>query len=462
MSKRRTYQAVDIKTLDVPRLLAAVTAAVVVSIDVAKAAFVAAIRTAADGVIRIVRFEHPTETRRFLDLVNELRIRGGVVTVLMEPTGTYGDAVRYQLDLLGIEVRMIQPKRTHDAKAAFDGVPSKHDAKDAVTMSTLHDAGASTKWNSPDQCRRGLRAMFDQYGVHDEQREVLYNRIEALLARHWPEMEEWLSIRKHVSARALLEQFVTPQRIADDAQRARDLLVRASRGGLSRELIAGVVESAQNTLGVPTIAEEETLLRDLALRLQQEIRACEEIEARIEKVVQPNAAIARMRDVVGIMAATAIVTYLGSPANYSYARPFFKAAGLNMRETSSGTEKGAIHITKRGPAIVRQLLYLAALRAINNDPIARSWYCGREAFRSDHKASAVVALMRKLLAGAYHVGKHGVPYDPAKLFDTRRLMLAPVTEGEARRTRPKARTKPRSIARRSSHARGPTTGGAMT
>jgi transposase len=462
MSKRRTYQAVDIKALDVARLLAAVTAAVVVSIDVAKAAFVAAIRTAADGVIRIVRFEHPTETRRFLDLVKQLRARAGVVTVLMEPTGTYGDAVRYQLDLLGIEVRMIQPKRTHDAREVFDGVSSKHDPKDAVTMSRLHEAGASTKWNAPDEARRALRAMFDQFGVHESACEVLYSQIEARLARHWPELEAWLSIRKHTSARALLEQFVTPQRIAQDPTRARELLVRASHSGLSAELIAGVIESAQNTLGVPMITEEETLLRTLVVRLQDEIRACEDIEERIEKMVDGNGPVARMRDVVGIMAATAIVTYLGSPANYSCARALLKAAGLNMREISSGTEQGKIHITKRGPSIVRQLLYMAALRAIANDRVARAWYQGRETFRANHKAAAVVALMRKLLAGAYHVGKHDVAYDATKLFDTRRLTLTPTSEREPRRTRPKRRTQPRSIARGSQRARGAMTGGAST
>lgn len=460
MSRRKTYHAVDIKKLEVPRLLATVTAAVVVSIDVAKAAFVAAIRTAADGVVRIVRFEHPTETRRFLELVKDLRASAGRVTVLMEPTGTYGDAVRYPLDLLGIEVRMIQPKRTHDAREVFDGVSSKHDPKDTVTRSNLHEAGASAKWNSPDEKRRALRAMFDQYGVHDAQREVLNSQIEARLARHWPELEEWLSVRRHDSARALLERFVAPRRVAEDPTAARELLVQASRGALSGELIAGVVDSAGSTLGVPMIAEEETFLRDLLQRLQQEIRACDEIEERIQKAVECDGPIRRMRDAVGLMAAIAIVTYLGSPANYSCARAFLEAAGSNMREISSGTEHGAIHITKRGPAIIRQVLYMAALPAIMNDRVARSWYRGRGVFRSERKIAAVVALMRTLLAGAYHVGKHDGPYDATKLFDTRRSMLTPAAECDGPRARPKPRTRPRCIARRSKHARGVITGGA--
>jgi transposase len=451
---------VGIKRLDVARLVSTITTAVVVSIDVAKAAFVAVIRTTVEEMIRIVRFEHPSETRQFLDLVKALQVRAGQVTVLMEPTGTYGDAIRYQLGLLGVEVRMVQPKRTHDAREVFDGVPSKHDQKDAVTMSMLHEAGASRKWQSPDEQRRALRAMFDQYGVHDGRCESLYNQIEARLAKHWPEFEEWLSVRQHRSGRALLEEFVTPQRVAQDPEQARRVLVRASRSQLSPELIAGVIGSAQDTLGVPMIADEEVLVRDLLVQVRHENAACEQIEERIGRAVEGCGPVNRLRGLMGLTAAAAIWIYLGSPADYPCVRAFLKAAGLNMRESSSGTAQGGIHITKRGPGIVRKLLYLTALRTITNDPIARSWYQARGAFRSERKAAAVVALMRKLLAGAYHMGRHDVPYDAAKLFDTRRLMLAPAAGHAARPARPAKRTAPRSIARSTRRSRGATTGGA--
>lgn len=47
----------------------------------------------------------------------------------MEPTGTYGDGLRALLVSRGVSVFMQSPKRVHDAREVFDGVPSLHDAK---------------------------------------------------------------------------------------------------------------------------------------------------------------------------------------------------------------------------------------------------------------------------------------------------------------------------------------------
>src|SRR5579884_1590243 len=114
MGGRRTYGGIQIKSLDVPRVLSAVTGAVIVALDVAKATFAAAVMLLTGELLRIVRFEHPMDTVTFLDFVEALRSKAGTVTVVMEPTGTYGDALRHQLHLRQFAVAMVQPKRTHD------------------------------------------------------------------------------------------------------------------------------------------------------------------------------------------------------------------------------------------------------------------------------------------------------------------------------------------------------------
>jgi hypothetical protein len=43
----------------------------------------------------------------------------------------------------GVAVFMLSPKRVHDAKEVFDGVPSLHDAKSCVVMAQLHRQGVS-------------------------------------------------------------------------------------------------------------------------------------------------------------------------------------------------------------------------------------------------------------------------------------------------------------------------------
>jgi transposase len=445
--------------LDVPRVLSAVTGAVIVALDVAKATFAAAVMLLTGELLRIVRFEHPMDTVTFLEFVEALRSKAGTVTVVMEPTGTYGDALRHQLHLRQFAVAMVQPKRTHDAMEVFDGVRSAHDNKDAVTLARLHLSGASAEWKPADEQRRSLRALFDRYLIHDAMSEMLFGNIEARLARHWPEFQRWLSVREHFSARALLSTFDSPQAVAARPDDARTLLLRASRNALSPELIEGVIESARSTLGVPMVGNEASILQAYATSLVEQLDARAALETQVEAMLSNDAQYLAMRGTIGPMAAAAIRAYLAPVSQYCCARAFLKGAGLNVREESSGTEKGQIHITKRGPSIVRKLLYMAALRTIRSDAIARAWYLGRNAVNQDRRTAAVVALMRKLLKGLFHVCKHNVPFNSQMLFDTRRLAVElPASKPNAQRI--VRRTKPRSIARGGSRrARGTEQGG---
>ena len=72
--------------------------------------------------------------------------------------------------------------------------------------------------------------------------------------------------------------------------------------------------------------------------------------------------------------------------------------------------------------MARRWLFLATLRWLKADPIARAWYLRKVRTNGGVKLKAVIALMRKLLAALYHVAR-GATYDPYRLFDTRRLQI---------------------------------------
>src|SRR5215472_11707459 len=111
MKRKRSYATVDVEAIDVASFVQLVmVAGCIVAIDVAKAKFVAAIATAAGEVLKLVRFEHPRQTWTFLRVLERLRDAGKKPVVVMEPTGTYGDAVRYRCHELGLPVHMMPPK----------------------------------------------------------------------------------------------------------------------------------------------------------------------------------------------------------------------------------------------------------------------------------------------------------------------------------------------------------------
>jgi hypothetical protein len=139
---------VDVEKFNMQTILGLLTVGCIIAVDVAKTKFVAAIATAAGEVLKLVRFEHPRQTWLFLHLLEALREAKLEPKVVMEPTGTYGDALRYQCHRREIAVHMMPPKYSHDFAEVLDGVPSMHD----------REGGDGAGKTSCDQTRAGVGA----------------------------------------------------------------------------------------------------------------------------------------------------------------------------------------------------------------------------------------------------------------------------------------------------------------
>ena len=88
-----------------------------------------------------------------------------------------------------------------------------------------------------------------------------------------------------------------------------------------------------------------------------------------------------------------------------------------------GKYKGELKITKRGPGVARQYLYMAVLRQLKEQPIFRAWYDAKVKRDGGLTEKALTALMRKLAGALWWVAR-GHAFDPSRLFDTSRLSLA--------------------------------------
>jgi hypothetical protein len=108
------------------------------AIDVAKVDMVAALATADGRVLQTISWKAPDENPRVLEILRGFRSAGIPVEPVMEPSGTYGDVLRHQLEQDGFPLFMVSGKRTFDARELFDGVPSLHDAKSAAIIARLH------------------------------------------------------------------------------------------------------------------------------------------------------------------------------------------------------------------------------------------------------------------------------------------------------------------------------------
>jgi transposase len=425
MPKKIQYRAVDVQQLSLENLLEGFDpgSRVVVGVDVAKRKFLAALSDAQGEAREIVRFEHPSQTGAFVELLDGLRKAGRIVEVAMEPTGTYGDPLRYQLGRRSIDVFRVNNKQVHDAAELFDRSASKHDAKDACLIGWLHVHQRSTPWHELSEDRRSIRALIAQRELFDNPLRRLLAQLEPLLARHFPELETFFDLSRRKTPYRLLEAYGSPAALVRaGSEQLTEFLRKAARKPPAPELVHGLLQAARTTSGVALVADELQLVRMMASEVLRLLQMRDQVDARIEKTIVDVREAQAMRPCLGAVTAAVVYAYLGAPGDYGCAAALEKAAGLNLIERSSGDDPGSKHLSKRGPAVVRKYLFLAAMRLIQTNPVVKAWYQARSSFKADAKAKALIAVERKLCRALFHVAA-GNPFDAYKLFDTRRLVL---------------------------------------
>lgn len=415
--KKNQYRALSVEETDLDSLSQSLPEAVTFGVDVAKKTMFATLMGPEEQLLAVLKWDHLSRSRQVVAWLSGL----SGVQVALEPSGTYGDALRFHLEASGVAVYRVNPKQVKDGREIYDGVPSNHDAKSSAIVAWLHQLGRSEPWIVSEE-RRGLSAAVSRLSLHDSGFRRAQNRLEAQLSRHWPEVTEYLELDS-ATLLELLSRFGGPEAVAEEMEEAEELMRRVGGSRLSEDKIQVILDSAEETLGVPMIAEELEALRDLASEARHRQKRMKASKRRLVELVEQDPVMSRVGSVVGQTTAGVLTRDLGHLDGYAATGVLLKAAGMNLKEVSSGRRQGELAITKRGPCRSRQYLYLAVLRWIQKDPWARAWYEQKVKRDGGRKGKALVALMRKLLRGLWWVAR-GEPFNSEKLFDTRRLTPA--------------------------------------
>jgi transposase len=425
MHKSKAYSAVDVKNVDLVKVLAGREGQEAsLGIDMSKKRPVLMLRWGERDFERPWSARNPEEIGEVVELAQKLGAHRRLL-VAMEPTGSYGDPLRQALSDAKVELRRVSPKATHDYAEIFDGVPSQHDGKDAAIVAEVAAIGKSVvwKWQTPEINEQRMAFHVDWIEANRKILSMWCGRLEGLLARYWPEVLGELPLSRAVLLRALMK-YGGPERLAEDPEGARQL-ARWGRARLELEKIERIMAGAAGTRGVRQTKMDRHRVRACAKRGWQARGSRERSARALAKLSSGNRTIQAMGQVVGISTACALWVCLGDPHDYPAAAGYRKAMGLNLAERSSGEQQGRLHISKRGSSLVRQRMYLAALRWIRRSPQIGQWYRTKRQWvlngaRDDpsrRKATglAVVAVMRRL-ALEVHLAALGQAFDPARLF----------------------------------------------
>lgn len=417
--KKRIYRSTALLKVNIAQLAEKVkNKRVVFGVDIAKHDNYGAVMLWGENQpVMTIKWRHPEQSRQMVQVLKNLGAEA--VEVAMEPSGTYGDPVRKLFWEAGIPVYRVSAKRSHDAAEVYDGVPSWHDAKSGAVIGKLHMDSASRLWEMENVFRQDLLALVNTMDMIQQQYQQNTHRLEALMARHWPEAGEIMDVDR-ASFLELLGTFGSPQSITCNTDKARQILRKVGGFFLEQDKIDQLIGSAQTTIGVPMtdiVAEEAAFLARRTRQLQQELL---QAKKRVASQGAQHKSISAISTVTGKSTAAVLVASGGDPTGYLTATQWVKGLGLNLKERSSGRHKGRLKITKRGSGRARRWLYFLVLRFIQHDTVIKTWYDRKVARDGGVKMKALIAIMRKVAASLWHVAR-GSEFDAQKLFDVRRI-----------------------------------------
>src|SRR5262245_47060065 len=416
--RSRAYRASPVNQVDPDRLLHGRDGlALTVGTDIGKFELRVVARWA-DG-----RFERPWLVANPGDLPPLLALLGRLaaarpLVVAMESSGTYGDALRQALTDRHIPVQRVSGKAAHDYAEIFDGVPSQHDGKDAAVVAELAALGKGQPWpyQPADDWQQELSYWVERMIAQRQLLTLWQGRLEGLLGRHWPEATQRLKLSSGTLLR-VLAHYGSAQALAADPQAA----LRLQRWGgrwLSAEHRQALLASAGTTVGVRPGEWAQRQLRDYAAQALAARRQGQQAERRLRALAAGQPVLQAQGQVIGVPTACVLWVSVGDPRHYHAAAAYRKAMGLNLVEHSSGTQRGELHLSKRGSARARQWLYFAVLRLVQRHGV-RPWYEAKKARHPRQAKRALVAVMRKLALALYQVGVHGQAFEARRLFAPR-------------------------------------------
>lgn len=164
----------------------------------------------------------------------------------------------------------------------------------------------------------------------------------------------------------------------------------------------------------PDSAFSRRLLKQLVAKLNRDV---EKLEKEMKRVIQSDADLhcdyVLMTSIPGVGFVTAATTLaeLGDLRRFASSRQIGATVGVTPSKNDSGKSSPPAHMSKKGNARVRRILYMAALSASKYNPHLSLVY-ERLLVRGKKPMVALGALMRKLIVLMRAIVVSGRDYDP--------------------------------------------------
>ncbi len=333
------------------------------------------------------------------------------VMIALEATGHYWLALYDVLTQRGYSVVVLNPLQV--AAYRRSGVRKvKNDRSDAVWIADF------VRIANPSPTRQDLPVLLQLRELSrfrfrlTEQIGDIKRKLLTILDRVFPEYEQLFSSVFLQASRALLEQAVSAQEVAEmDLQELETLLHAASRGRFGREKAQQIQAQARLSVGVGFLADAAQMeMRCLLAQIELLEQQRDQIDAALAKLMSQIPQHITSIPGIGPSTGAAIVAEIGDINRFDSPDKLVAYAGIDPSVYQTGQfQASEAHMSKRGSPYLRHALWMAASVAIKHDPQLQAYYQRK---REEGKAHGVAlgAVCRKLIARVYVVLKEQRPY----------------------------------------------------
>jgi transposase len=358
------------------------------------------------------------------------------VLVVMEPTRNAWVPLAAWFRRQGAEVVMVPPERSADLRRYY----AKHaktdqlDSRMLARLPMLHLDGlyAEQGLGPGDALKRAAKL----HSTLTHRRSQSLSRLDALLEILGPAWHTAIGadLANRTPLKFLAAGYADPH-VVKRLGRARldRFCYRHSRGAWGEPHADALLAAAHQTLQLwaggeldyPDLAEDIAIEARLALQLTEEIKELDERTALLLRAADPAGILISAPGVAAITAA-AILGRLGDPNRFDSLAGARSFSGLVPILDSSGLNGRHGGPTKRGDAVLRQALFMAAGQARRIDPTLAAKYHRLMVDAGKHHNSAMCHIATTLLTRIIACWRAGQPYQLRDVDGT------PVTIDQAR------------------------------
>ena len=335
------------------------------------------------------------------------------VVIGFESTGPYAEPISNYLRKKPIKLVQVNPMHTKKLKELTGNSPNKTDKKDPRVIADVISLGHSLTVVVPEGAAAQLRRLTQARERAIERRTAMNNQLQQLVLVIFP---EFLSIFKPSTKTGmyLIKNHLDPKSMVSCGLEALYNITRkVGRGMFGIDRVEALYHAAEQSVGI-TEGKESVLLETshLVSNIENENRYIANLEEQIVvnlKQIPYSQSILSIKGIGPIIAA-GLIGEVGDFRRYKTISEVMKFAGLDLFEISSGKQRGRHHISKRGRALIRKLLFFAAINAVKPHGIMHTRY-QKMINNGTPKIKALVAISRKLLRIIFAVARDNVEYD---------------------------------------------------